>query len=100
MDSVQHYEKLCDVMHRLSSHQVVCEEDLVMVGELEHQQSPFHKHLMKRLETFRHNPIFSMLDIDREKLEALLEAVWNENTAEVSFTSFCHNHIQPQMSCL
>ena len=86
MDCVQDYDKLCDIMHKLSSHHVVCEEELAVVGKLEHEQSLFYQHLMKFLRRFRDNPIFAMLDIDREKLKLLFIAIQSESTAEVSFT--------------
>lgn len=83
-EEVESVDKACDVIHAINSHKQVSREQLLQIATLPHENGLFYSHLIKSLLKFKDNPIFSMLDLDVNKLKATYSAVEKEGNPEVS----------------
>lgn len=77
---------MCDVIHTINSDKPVSKDQLLLIAKLPHEKALFYCQLRKSLLKLKNDPIFSMLNIDQEKLHEHYAAVERDGNPEVSIT--------------
>ena len=87
-DEVESFDQVCDVMHTINSDNFVSKDQLLLIAKLPHEETLFNYQLKKSLLKLKDDPIFSMLDIDQEKLGEYYRVVETDENPEVRVTYY------------